>query len=105
MLLLTNAQKVSVSIQPLDQYGNPARVDGAPQWALSDNTLGTLSPSADGLSAEFVTGEGVGTLQLSVSVDADLGSGVRTIAGTLDLQVEPSEAVSVGIVAGVPEAK
>ena len=41
--------------------------------------------------------------EVSVSVDADLGAGVRTISGTLDIQVEPGEAVSVGIVAGVPE--
>jgi hypothetical protein len=31
--------------------------------------------------------------------------GVRTLAGTLDVQVEAGEAVSVGIVAGSPRAK
>jgi hypothetical protein len=105
MLLLTNAQKVSLSIQPVDQYGNPARIDGVPAWNNSDATIGTLTPAADGLSAVFETLGPVGTVQVSCSADADLGAGTRSISGTLDIQVEPSEAVSLSINAGTPEPR
>ena len=104
-LVLTNAQKVGLSLQPLDQYGNPARVDGTPLWGLSDETLGTLDVAPDGLSAEFTTSGTLGVEQVNATADADLGAGVRPITATLDIQIEPSEAVSLGIVAGVPEPK
>lgn len=103
-LILTNAQKVALSIQPLDQYGNPAKVDGPAVWQVSDPLVGAVTTMGE-LTAEFVSGEGMGVCQVSVSVDADLGEGVRQITGVLDVQVEPSEAVTVGIVAGVPGPK
>ncbi len=104
-LVLTTAEKVGLTIQPQDQYGNPARVDGVPAWGLSDETVGTLTPAADGLSAEFVTSGALGTTQVNVQVDADLGGAVRPVVGTLDIQVEASEAVTVGIIAGTPVPK
>ena len=102
MLLLRDDQKVSLSIQPLDAKGNPARVDGVPAWSVSDPSLGTVQAAADGLSAVF-TAQQTGTVQVSVTVDADLGPGVRALSGTLDIQIEPGEAVSIGIIAGVPQ--
>lgn len=105
MLLLTDAQKVALAIQPIDAHGHLARVDGVPSWSLSDNSLGVLDVAADGLSAVFTTGDQLGLVQVNVSADADLGGGVRTISGTLDIQVEGGEAVSLGITAGVPEPK
>jgi hypothetical protein len=80
-------------------------VDGVPTWSLSDDTLGTIDVAPDGLSAYFVTAGLTGLCQVSVQADADLGAGVRSIAATLDIQVEPSEAVSLSISAGTPEAK
>jgi hypothetical protein len=104
-LVLTTSEKVGLTIQPQDQYGNPARVDGIPSWGLSDDTIGSLTPALDGLSAEFVTSGALGLTQVNVQVDADLGGGVRPVVGTLDIQVEAAEAVTVGIVAGAPGPK
>lgn len=104
MLLMTIDQKVTLSIQPVDRLGNPARVDGSPTWTLSDGAVGTIEPAADGMSAVFTT-TGLGITQLVVKADADLGAGTRTIQGTLDIQVESGEAVSLAIVAGAPEPK
>jgi len=39
---------------------------------------------------------------VNVSADADLGDGVTTIAGTLDVTVAASQAVSLNISAGTP---
>lgn len=35
-ITLTNAQKVHITLTPMDAQGNPAPVDGVPIWALSD---------------------------------------------------------------------
>lgn len=105
MLLITDAQKVTLAIQPIDSHGHPARIDGLPEWGMSDTSLGMLDVSADGLSAVFTSGDALGLVQINVSADADLGGGVRTISGSIDIQVEAGEAVSLGITAGVPEPK
>lgn len=101
MVLLSDSQKVVFSIQPVDAKGYPARIDGAPSWNVSNPSVGQVVVMPDGLSAEFVAGL-PGMCQVSVVADADLGSGVRLIAGTLDVQVEPGEAVGLTINAGVP---
>ena len=41
-------------------------------------------------------------VQISVSADADLGDGVRTLTGFLDLEIVSGEAVSLGVIAGAP---
>lgn len=100
-LLLTTTQKVTLSIQPVDAKGFPARVDGVPVWSVSDASVANLVTSADGLSVEVFAGF-PGTAQVLVEADADLGAGSRPLQGTLDLIVEPGEAVSLTITAGVP---
>lgn len=105
MFLLSNAQKVTIQIEPLDQYEKPARIDGVPQWNNSDPTIGELVPSADGLTASFTTAGPLGLTQISCSADADLGEGIRTITAVDDIQVEASEAVTLGLKFGAPEPK
>lgn len=105
MLLLSNAQKVTATVEPLDQYGNPARVDGIPVWNNSDPTVVQLDVAADGITAVVTALGPLGTAQLSATADADLGSGTRSISVTADIQVEASEAVSLGIKFGAPEPK
>ena len=103
--LLRDDQKVTLAIQPVDSYGNPARVDGIPAWGSSDEALLTLEVAADGMSAVALPVGPLGTVQVNVTADADLGAGIKPIAGVLDIQVEPGEAVSVNISAGTPEPK
>lgn len=107
MIQITDTQKVTLSIQPVDAKGNPALVDGAPAWNSSDPSIITVAPSADGLSAVAsaagpLTAEGA-SVQVSVTVDADLGEGTKEISGTLDVTVVAGAAVSVAINAGAPE--
>jgi hypothetical protein len=104
-LILTDLQKVTLSIQPVDAVGNPARVDGVPAWSCSDETVVTIDVAGDGLSCVATSVGPLGTAQVNVTADADLGDGVKSIAGTLDVEVMASEAVSLTIVAGTPEDK
>lgn len=105
MLLLTNGQKVTLSIAPLDAFGQAARIDGLPAWNVSDGALATITPAEDGMSAVLEPLGPVGLLQVQVTADADLGEGIKSLSGTLDVQVEAGEAVTLGITAGVPEPK
>lgn len=101
-LILTDVQKVGLSVAFVTAKGNPAQVDGAPVWSVSDATVLSVVPAADGLSAEVVAVGPLGTSQVSVTADADLGEGVKALVGTLDVQVVASEAASIVINAGVP---
>lgn len=104
-LVLTDVQKVQLSISPTSAAGNPAPVDGVPVWASSDETVLVVTASEDGMSAEAVTTGKLGKAQVNVSADADLGEGVKTITGVLDVEVKVSEAVSLTVSAGTPTDK
>lgn len=104
-LILTVDQKVPVSVSFADRNGNPAQVQGAPVWAVSDANVLSVTASEDGMSAVVDTVGALGTAQVSVSADADLGDGVKTLVGTLDIEVHAGEAVVANVAAGAPVAK
>lgn len=92
-------EKLPLSVSFADAQGNAAKVDGAPAWALSDASIGDLIVAADGMSAEFAP-KAVGACKVQVNADADMGSGIKSILGELDVEVLALEAVSVVISAG-----
>lgn len=105
MQVLADEQKVSVSLEPKTQAGNPARVDGIPTWEVSDANILDLVVSPDGLNA-VVTAKGpLGKSQISVKADADLGEGLREITTIDEVEVVAAEAVTLGLKFGTPETK
>lgn len=94
---MTNSQKATATIQPVDKKGQPAPVDGVPTWASSDETIVTVTPAADGLSAVVAAVGPLGTAKVSVTGDADLGADVAPIFGTLDVTVTQGQAVGFKI--------
>jgi hypothetical protein len=48
---MTATQQRTYTIAPKDSKGRPAALDGIPVWAGSDETVITVEPAADGLSA------------------------------------------------------
>lgn len=101
MLALQNDQQVTASIQPVDAKGNPAKVDGAPTWSSSSDDVATVEAAADGLSATVV-GVDIGTCQINVKADADLGEGTTDLTGTLDVEVVAGSAVALSITTSAP---
>ena len=101
MLILTNTQEVDLAIQPLDAKGKPAQVDGVPTWLSSNPALVSLVVSEDGLSCVAKAMDN-GSAQISVSADADLGAGIKTLTAILDIEVVSGGAVSLGVIAGTP---
>lgn len=102
-ITITDNQKFKVSIQPVDAKGNPARVDGVPFWAVGDMSILANVTADDGMSAEIFALGPLGTTQVTVTADADLGEGIKEITGILDVTVIGGEAVALTISTGVPE--
>jgi hypothetical protein len=102
MLILPVDHKVPASIQPVDAAGNPAVVDGVPVWTSSSPEIATVNAAADGLSAEIVPVGPVGSCQINVTADADVGGGITTITGLLDVQTAAGEAVGLQVTTGAP---
>lgn len=105
MLQLTDVQKCTLTIAPVDAAGNPAALDGAPAWTSSNPTVLDVVAGSDGLTAVVTALGPLGDSQVSVSADARVGPDVVTLTGTLDVNVAASEATTLGITAGTPEAK
>ena len=103
LITLTDEQKIPVTLAPVTAAGNPAQVDGVPLWTVVEGDA-TLEVAPDGMSCYLISGT-VGNSQITVSADADLGSGVNTITDTIDLAVVSAQASSLGLVVGTAEAK
>ncbi|MEI7591530.1 MAG: hypothetical protein WCJ49_09535 [Deltaproteobacteria bacterium] len=102
--LLTDVQKVALAITPVDGAGNPAPVEGV-IWSSTNPDVLAVVAAEDGLSAVATAVGPLGTAQVSVVADAQIGEGVVELTGVLDVQVVASQAVSLGVVAGIPEPK
>lgn len=95
-------QKLPLSIEIKDKFGNPAQVDGAPKWSVTAPELADLEVAEDGMSAKLAPKGTIGSLTVQVSADADLGEGVKAIIGELPVNLLPGEASVIAISAGEP---
>ncbi len=104
-LILTDEQECELSVQFLTAAGNPGAIDGVPVWSVANPALLDLSISDDGLQVLIRTTGMLGSTQVSVTADADLGEGTRPVSAVLDVEVQAAGVVSAGIVAGTPRPK
>lgn len=95
-MITTIDKNLQLTARPLDRLGAPAAVDSVPAWTTSEPSVGTLAVAPDGLSATFTTAA-LGITQITVTADADMTGGVRTVTGTFDIQVEQGEAQSIHV--------
>lgn len=78
--------------------GQPATVDGVPAWASSDETMMQVKAAADGMSADVTTIAPGLAVRFTVTADADLGAGIKTITGVspdYDISLNPAAEASV----------
>lgn len=102
MLQLTNTQQAALSISGVDRKGKPAGLD-AIQFSSSDPNVATVTQDTADPSKAVVKAVNAGTAQINVSADADLGDGVNTLNGALDVTVVAGQAVGLSIGTGTPE--
>lgn len=95
---LPDDRTATLSIAPVDAKGNPAPIDGIPAWTTADFRLLDLIPSADGLSVQVrPVGPLAAGVQVTVTADADLGEGVETLIGMIEVDIVGGKAVALGI--------
>jgi hypothetical protein len=101
-LTLTAVQQVKVSVSAVDAKGNPAEVEDV-AFSSSDESVLTVTAEADDPTQGLAVAVAIGTAQVKVTADADIGEGVKTLTGLLDVEVVAAEAVSLSVAAGTPE--
>jgi hypothetical protein len=94
MVTINADKKRTFTVAPVDAKGRPARIDGIPEWTVTPEGGVTLFPTTDGLSCDVVWQAPLASQVVTVKADADLGSGVRHITGTADVETLSAEAAS-----------
>jgi hypothetical protein len=94
MFTMTDSQKASLKIQPVDKRGNPTTETGTVTWGSSDPTIVTVTPAADGLSCEIAAAGPLGQCQVTVNDG--------TAIGILDVTIVAGAEATIAISAGSP---
>jgi hypothetical protein len=101
-ITITSSQAFTATVAAVDAKGNPATIDGAPVWTSSDPSLLLVTTGADPMTVDCAAVGPAGVAQLLVEADADLGDGVRTLTGILDVTIIAGEAASLSIATSAP---
>ncbi len=105
MAEMTADEKVTVTLDIKNPVtGKPAKVDGVPVWASSDETVITVEMAADGMSGN-VFGVTPGSARVVATADADLGTGVSTISAELVFTITAGANPVMTLTAGTPESQ
>lgn len=99
---MTDSQKTTVTVVFTDKKGNPAPVDGVPEWLVDNPNVLALAPAADGKSCDISAVGPLGTGIVTLNADADLGAGVTQIQGTLEIEITGGMAQTVALTPGTP---
>lgn len=102
MQFLKVTQSLPFFLKITDKKGNPAQVDGAPVWAVSDESLASLSVAEDGMSATLTPIGPLGSFSVQVKADADRGEGVKEIIGVEQVELSAGDAEVIALSAGQP---
>lgn len=97
-LIITNEQKIQVTLNPVTLTGRAATLDGPAEWTVIEGNS-TVELVADGKSAFLVSSDTPGDTQFLVKGDADLGEGKEEISDTIRLSVAGARAANLGLVA------
>lgn len=99
---MTDTQKVTVAVAVKDAKGNPAQLDGVPEWSTDNTDVLALFPAADGLSCDVLAVGPLGDAAVTFKGDADLGAGVAPIVGMMKVMVTSGVATTVELFPGKP---
>ncbi len=92
---MSDSQQVTVTIKAVDKKGNAATLDGVPEWSSDNSDVLALTPSPDGMSCLVQAVGPLGTGNITMKADADLGTGTTEIVGTLEVDITGGQATVV----------
>lgn len=99
---MSSTQQVGVSVEFKDKKGNPAKVDGVPEWMTDNSDVLIVTPAGDGMSCIVAAAGPLGVGNITLTADADLGTGVVPVIGTLEVTITAGPATTVTLTPGVP---
>lgn len=98
--ILKATQNVELSVTIADKKGNASSVQNG-VWANSGE--GVVAVTDNGNNSATVSAIGTpGMATITYTADADLGEGVKSVVGTVDIEVVAGDAAVFNIVPGVP---
>ena len=92
---ISEKMKFSLTVALVSAAGNPVQPAALPTWASSDESVATVVPAVDGLSAEVLSTGVPGTASITASVDG--------LTATDEVTVSAGPAVTLTLIAGAPE--
>lgn len=93
-LQMSSSQQTEGSFQLQDNRGNPTEPDGVPVWSTDNSDILDVVPAADGRSAVIKAKGPLGTANVQVECDADLGTGVAPLILLGEITVTAGQAVT-----------
>lgn len=92
---LPNDHTVKVKVSYVDAKGNPAAVDGDVTWDSSnDAIISVMEEGSDTTQVQLIPGPTLGQAQVSATVDADLGEGIKELITIMNVEVVAGSAVT-----------
>lgn len=90
---------VNASLEADDALGNAgAELDAAPQWSVSDASLASIAPSADGMSAVVTPAGKLGTFTIGVTAVAG-GQALSAVSDSIQVAVGAAASLKVSLTA------
>lgn len=103
MFEMSSSQFTTLRPKFVDKKGNPANVDGKPEWFTDNTDVLALEPSEDGLTCKVSAVGPLGSASVTMKADADMGDGVQELFGTLSVLVNAGQAATVVLDADPPQ--
>lgn len=100
LIRISTEQEIPIDVLPLTAGGHAAPIDGAPTYRVDDPNIVLITTPGDTETGCILVSGRVGSTVVRGSVDADLGSGVRTLSFELPIEVVTPEAIAVNVLAG-----
>lgn len=93
-------QQFPITLTFQDAAGNPAQIQGVPEWTNNNTNVLSMEVAADGMSAVVSAVGPAGSGQISVKADSNLGEGITEITGVLDVEALPGDATVITLNTG-----
>lgn len=100
---MTDTQQVTLNVAFVDKKGNPAKVDGTPEWLVDNPNVAALEPAADGKTCKVKAVGPLGDFTVTMKADALVGEGTEDLIGSYAGSITAGKATNVTITAGAVE--